>query len=347
MTIPYRTRRACKRIFSVLLSLTLVAVFILLCWLLWLDRFLVYTHEGVKLDFSQSNKLMSGLLQEDTQPQPTVPIHFGDGDEMQQGALTQLNGFYITEDDLSAATASRTPKEDSAAKIAQLIEKVKKLPAGTPVLLEVKNSKGRFFYSSTVSSHRSSLIDSEAADQLIAAIKVQNCYLIAKLPAFRDYYFGLNHVPLGLHHSSGRYLWQDEGGCYWLDPRQQGALTYLVQIINELKSKGFCEVVFSDFRIPDTNNILFSGDRAEAIASAANTIVTACATDAFCVSFAADTAFTLPEGRTRLYLEGVNAADCAATAEQAGLAETVERLVFLTASRDTRFESYGVIRPIE
>ena len=346
MTIPYRTRQVCKRFFSVLLALALVAVFILLCWLLWLDRFLVYTQDGVRLDFSQAGKLMSGLLSEDSPTHPTVPIHFGDGDEVQSGELQKLNGFSITETDLAAASTSRTPKADSAAKIDALIEKVKSLPAGTPVMLEVKNSKGRFFYSSALSTQRSSLIDDQKVNELIAALKSQNCYLIATLPAFRDYYFGLNNVPLGLHHSSGRYLWQDEGGCYWLNPKQQGALTYLVQIVNELKSKGFCEVVFSDFRIPDTNHILFDGDRAEAILSAASTIVTACATDSFCVSFA-DFAYPLPEGRTRLYVTGVNAGDCATLAQQTGLPNPAVSLVFITASHDTRFDDYSVLRPIE
>ena len=346
MTIPYRTRRVCKRIFSVLLAVILVAVFLLLCWLLWLDRFLVYTHEGVRLDFSQSGELSGGLLSEDTPTQPTVPIHFGDGDELQSGQLTKLSGYYILEADLAAASTSRTPKEDSAKKIDTLIQKVRALPAGTPVMLEVKNIKGRFFYASGVGSNRSSLIDEQKVEALIAALRQQNCYLIATLPAFRDYYFGLNNVPLGLHHSSGRYLWQDESGCYWLNPQQQGALTYLVQIINELKGKGFHEVVFSDFRIPDTNNILFDADRSEAISKAASTIVTACAGDTFCVSFA-DPGFSLPEGQTRFYATGVNAGDCAAFAQQTGLSEPATRLVFITASRDTRFEEYGVLRPMD
>ena len=250
------------------------------------------------------------------------------------------------EADLAAASTSRTPKEDSAKKIDTLIQKVRALPAGTPVMLEVKNIKGRFFYASGVGNNRSSLIDEQKVEALITALRQQNCYLIATLPAFRDYYFGLNNVPLGLHHSSGRYLGQDESGCYWLNPQQQGALTYLVQIINELKGKGFHEVVFSDFRIPDTNNILFDADRSEAISKAASTIVTACAGDTFCVSFA-DPGFSLPEGQTRFYATGVNAGDCAAFAQQTGLSEPATRLVFITASRDTRFEECGVLRPMD
>lgn len=347
MTIPYRTRRVCRRIFSVLLALGLVAVFVLMCWLLWLDRFLVYTKDGAYLDFSQSNKLMSGELTGDTEPRPTVSIHYGDEDATQSGKLQQLNGFYITEEDLAAPQSSRTPQETSAQKIDALIASIQTLPAGTPVMLEVKNSKGRFFYGSTVGSQRSSLINTAKVDELIDALNGQNVYLIAKLPAFRDYYFGLNNVPLGLHHTTGRYLWQDEGGCYWLNPAHQGALTYLAQIVTELKAKGFDEVVFSEFRFPDTNNILFDGDRDAAIQSAASTLVTACATENFCISFIGNANFPLPEGRARLYMENVSAGDCASVAGQTGLPTPEINLVFITPSHDTRFDAYGILRPLE
>ncbi|MBE6926086.1 MAG: hypothetical protein E7461_04500 [Ruminococcaceae bacterium] len=347
MTIPYRTRRVCKRIFSVLLALSLVAIFVLMCWLLWLDRFLVYTKDGAYLDFSQSNKLLSGELTGDTEPRPTVSIHYGDEDATQNGALQQINGFYITEEDIAAPQSSRTPQETSAQKIDELIAKVQTLPAGTPVMLEIKNSKGRFFYSSAVGSQRSNLINTAKVDALIAALNTQNVYLIAKLPAFRDYYFGLNNVPLGLHHTSGRYLWQDDGGCYWLNPAHQGTLTHLAQIVAELKSKGFDEVVFSEFCFPETSNILFDGDKDAAIQSAANTLVTACATENFCVSFLSDAYFPLPEGRARLYMQDVTAGNCETMAGQTGLPNPEIHLVFITPSHDTRFDAYGILRPLE
>ena len=318
MTIPYRTRRVLKRLCTVLLALALMAVFVLMCWLLWLDRFVVYTKDGVYLDFDRERPL-SGSLATPTEPRPTVSIHYGDDDMEVSGELQQLSGFYITEADLSAPSGSRSPQEDSAVKIDLLIEKVKKLPAGTPVMLEIKNIKGRFFYDSTVSSQRSNLINTEKVDELISALNSQGVYLIGKLPAFRDYHFGLNNVPSGLHHSSGRYLWMDEMGCYWLNPANQGAITYLTQILAELKGLGFDEAVFDHFRFPDTENILVTGDKAEIIASAAKTLVLACATDVFGVSFIGNPGFPLPEGRSRLYMENVGGADCEAVAGQTGL----------------------------
>lgn len=346
MTIPYRTRRVLKRLGTILMALSLVAIFVLMCWLLWLDRFLVYTKDGAYLDFDREKPLF-GQLATPTEPKPTVSIHYGDDDVEVSGELEQLAGFYITEADLSAPSGSRKPQEDSATKIDLLIEKVKKLPAGTPVMLEVKNIKGRFFYHSALSAQRSNLINAQKVDELISALSAQGVYLIAQLPAFRDYHFGLNNVPAGLHHSSGRYLWMDEAGCYWLNPAHQGSITYLAQILSELKGLGFDEAVFSDFRIPETENILFTGDKAAAIANAAKTLVTACATDVFGVSFMGDPGFPLPEGRTRLYMENVGGADCDAVAGQTGLSTPEIHLVFIAESYDTRYDKYSVLRPFD
>lgn len=347
MAIPYRTRRAFKHIFTVVLALALVSLFVLMCWLLWLDRFVVYTKDGVILDFSQDNKLMSGQLAAPTEPKPTVPIHYGDDDVEVTTELTQMLGYFITEADLSAPKNSRNPQEDSAKKIDELIAKIRKLPPATPIKLEVKSIKGRFFYNSTVSDKRYGSINTEKVDELISVINQQNLYLIAQLPAFRDYYYGLNNVPHGLHHSSGRYLWMDDAGCYWLNPASQGAITFLAHILTELKGLGFDEAVFSDFCFPDTTNILFNGDKAAAIANAAKTLVTACSNDTFAVSFIGNTNFSLPEGRCRLYVENVPAADCESIAQQTGMEKPEINLVFIAQSHDTRYEKYSVLRPLD
>ncbi len=332
MAIPYRTRRLCKKLITFLLALALVGIFVLMCWLLWLDRFLVYAKDGAYLDFSQSNKLLSGQLSGTRPPRPTVPIHFGDDDVEKSTELTQMIGFYITPDDL---------KEN----IDGVIEQVKKLPAGTAVLVDVKNITGRFFYSSTVSEKRLSAIDPVKMDVLISAMTERNLYAVARLPAFRDYYFGLNNVPSGLP-TSGGYLWMDADRCYWLNPASQGTITYLAQILTELRGLGFDEAVFYDFRFPDTESIVFKGDKKEALATAANTLVTACATETFAVSFIGDASFALPEGRARLYVQNVAAADCESYASTTGLPNPQVNLVFFADSHDTRYDKYSVLRPL-
>ena len=57
--------------------------------------------------------------------------------------------------------------------------------------------------------------------------------------------------------------------------------------------------------------------------------------------------FPLPEGRTRLYLSGVEAKEVGARASQVTFENPQARLVFFADTNDTRFDEYGVLRPIE
>ena len=186
------------------------------------------------------------------------------------------------------------------------------------------------------------------AYDLIRQLSDKGVYLIARLPAFRDYQYGLAHDEDGLFVESGRYLWADENYCYWLNPTRQGTLAYLVQIVTELRNLGFDEVVFDEFRFPDTNKIKFTKDKTEAITNAATMLVNTCTTDSFAVSFVGTTpTFPLPAGRSRLYLTNSSAADAATMAQQTGLEDPAVRLVFLTENHDTRFDAYSVLRPLE
>ena len=132
-----------------------------------------------------------------------------------------------------------------------------------------------------------------------------------------------------------------------MNPASDGTLAYLIQLLSELRSIGFDEVVFSDYRFPDTNQIVFNGDRMATLASTAATLVKACATDTFCVSFIRPYAdLTLPAGRTRLYLTGIGAANVDTMAEKTGFEDPSIQLVFLTDLNDTRYDEYCVLRPI-
>ena len=82
--------------------------------------------------------------------------------------------------------------------------------------------------------------------------------------------------------------------------------------------------------------------------AAAKTLVTACSTDSFTLSFVGqDPSFPLPEGRTRLYLSGASAAQVDSVAQQTGLKDPATHLVFLTEVHDTRFDTYSVLRPLD
>lgn len=334
--IPYRFRNALRKLCVTVLVIVLIAAIVFVCWLLWLNRYVIYTRDGVKLNFDLSLDFPEGQLAVPPTPGATIDIYYNEGENVilpENTELQQLSGIYITGEML-------------AQDISGIRQQLKTLPAETPVMLDVKNIRGEFYYT-TSNGRNAAAIDTDQMDKLIRELK-NNHYLIAKLPALRDYWYGLENVDDGIFNPNRLSLWMDEERCYWLNPASDGTLTYLVQIAKELRAMGFDEVVFDDFRIPATDAIYFEGDRDEALNHTAASLVTICATDTFAVSFANNTeTFLLPEGRSRLYLQDVAAADAAAVAERTGFADPDIRLVFLTNMKDTRYDVYGVLRPMD
>lgn len=336
MTIPYRTQRVLKKIGYIALALAIIAALAAVCWFAWLSRYVVYTREqGAVLRFDIDPVVPAGTTAVPPEKPADISIYYNEGDNAINVSteLTQLVGYYVDTDALKD--------------IATVKNQIQALPLDVPILLEVKNIYGNFYYSSNIADRNATSIDPVAMDELIAYLKNSNRYTIAYLPALRDYYYGLHHTNHGLPVKGGGYLWADEEYCYWLDPTKEGTISYLSSEINELKALGFDEVVFSEFRFPDTNKIAFSGDKESAIANAAQTLVTTCATDRFTVSFIGQNArFPLPEGKTRLYLTDVDAANAASLAAESGLENPAASLVFLTEFHDTRFDAYSVLRPL-
>ena len=339
MNISYRTRQFLLRLCTLVLVLAFLAAVAWLIWMIWVGRYIIYTPNGAKLDFHYTINNSDGILAEPPDPMETIEIVYREPaiEETEPVVVkTSISGYYIDFEDL---------KTD----IPALRAKLEKLPAGTAVLLDVKNIKGFFHYSTTVGKTNSKDVDTTEMDGLLTYLANSSLHTIARLPAFRDWEYGLNNVPDGLPKKGGNgSLWMDDSKCYWLDPTSDGALDYLIRITTELRSLGFDEVVYSDFRFPNTDKIIFKGSKSEALANAAATLAAACANDRFCVSFInEDPGFFLPSGNCRLYLEDIAAADIPEILDQVKTDDPATHLLFFTTVNDTRFDEYCVLRPLD
>lgn len=341
MSLSYRTRKGLRNFLTVLLVLVLVAAAVWTVWIVWLDRFVVYSRDGAQLRFDSSSENLSGEAAVPPDPLEDVVIFYDDG-STNIGVSTELGqivGYYV---DVTAL-------EDLG--VEEIRRQIELLDPATPILIDVKNPKGYFYYTSDVGPAVDT-VDISAMDSLIEYLTAGSRYVIARVPAFQDYYFGLHETKNGLFQKSNPIgLWPDTSGStmtYWLDPSKDGTLNYLTQIASELERKGFDEVVFTNFRFPNTTDIIFDGDQAAALASAADTIASIAASDTFCVSFVSSSAsFPLPDGRCRLYLTGVSAADAATTAASTGLTDPQIHVVYLTELGDTRYDEFSVLRPLD
>ena len=342
MSLPYRARRNLRRLFTSVLVLILVIACVLLCWLLWLHRYVVYTKDGVRLDFDRPQEYPQGQTAVPPDPLPTVNIQYEDIviEEEINTELVRFSGYYVTLEQIKADFAA-------------VQQQLQQLPAKSTILLELKSIKSYTYFSTDVGMVPEDF-DTLPMDELIRKLQDQGHYVIAKIPAFQEYDYILadqrQRVPYGLPRVGGNgSLWLDTSGpCYWMNPASDGTLTYLIQTITELRLLGFDEVVLDGFRFPDTDLIAFDGNKQQTLEETAAKLVKTCATDTFCVSFVRSAPdLKLPEGRTRLYLTDVAATSAALVANQTDFADPTLHVVFWTDSGDTRYDEFCVMRPID
>lgn len=337
MSIPYRTQQTLRRLAIAVLALLVVGVFVWGLWFLWLQRFVVYSRsEGAVLNFDLPEAFTPGEAAVAPEEETPIEIYYNEGEDKVDlnEEVSKLSGYFFERKQVYSDPGS-------------VWQKVQTLPAGTAVLVDMKNIKGSFYYSTDLGRPVSDSADAQGVDQLIQNLAASDYYSIARVPALRDRAFGLKHTNYGLPVSGG-YLWMDDEGCYWLNPAKQGTIDYLIEIAEELHALGFDEVVFEDYYFPDTKKIIFKGDKAETLAETAQILVDTCASESFAVSFVAKSTWTPPTGNSRVYQTNMsNPTKIPDLVQKLGLTDPAKQLVFITANTDTRYEEYSVLRPID
>ena len=337
MRIPYRTRRKIKQGLLVALILALVLFLVWFCSVIFLQRYVVYTREGAHLDFSVSPEDIRGEVAAPPVGQLNVSIYYNEGENAMDSnaVLKKLEGYYI---DAEAMKKGMTP----------IWEALKIVPKETPIMIELKGSNGYFYYGTTLADAvTATTVSTDAVDELIKELHKKGYYTIAKVSAFRDYNYGLNHVSQGLPVKGTPYLWPDAGNCYWLQPDNDAVLSWIATFVKEIKEMGFNEVLLSDFQYPVTDKVAIPENKDEILAASAKKILEACGDETFTVSFGvADSTFPLPEGRARAYLENIDARNVGAQLEKTKIPEPSIKLVFVAKTNDTRYGQGSVLRPI-
>jgi len=337
MSIPYRHRRVLQRIGMVALVITSILLVTWLCWVIWLQRYVVYTSDGARLDFDVSSYEVEGQIAKPKEAQHNISIYYNEGANAidTSNEMTQLNGYYITSDMF---------QQD----MPNVLLQIERLPAGTPVMVDMKGAYGSFFYQSQLpGAVPSASTDIQGVADLVKKLQMKGFYTIARVSAFRDREFGNNNVASGLYMLNRRGLWMDNGGMFWLDPTKPTSTNWIASVVLELKGMGFNEVLLDNFRFPTSDQYIFNGDKPAALQAAAQTLMSACGSSDFVLSFCVeDPAFQLPEGRCRMYLSGVDAGSAAQKASLVTFEDPDVRLVFLSETGDTRYDQYSVLRSL-
>lgn len=338
MSLPYRTRRKLTRAGMIATAVLAVGIVAWLCWVVWLERYVVYSGSTATLDFSVSAQELTGEVARPPVAEANVPIYYNEGSDALNisSDMTQINGYYITNDDMKTEMDT-------------IMTTIQRLSPETAVMVEMKGPYGSFFYNSNLEDAiPSASTDIPAVEKMVQALKTRGCYLIAKVSALRDWNFGNNHVTSGLYMLNRAGLWLDKDGYFWLDPTNATTTSWLTSVVAELKEMGFDEVMLADFRFPTSDQYIFTGDKTQALQDAMNKLITACGSNNFVLSFGVeDLMLELPaESRSRLYLENVDAASVESKASQLKVEDPKLQAVFVAGTNDSRFDNYSALRSI-
>ena len=344
MSMTYRTRRRVQKLGVTALVLLVVLLIAWFCSVIWLQRYVVYSADGAKVDFELGDAGFAGVVATPPQAQGGVSIFYNEGSDAIEISkdLSPINGYYV---DYNMMLKNMDAVEAN----------LKLIPSGTPVMIELKGGYGRFYYSTKIAGAGTSesianAIGISRVDDFIQALKDKGCYMIAKVSAFQDWEYGNANVTNGLYMTSRAGLWMDSEGCFWLDPASAGVQAWITSAVLELKNMGFHEVMLSNFRFPTSDAYIYTGDKTAALQNAMQNLLTSTASDSgtFTLSFGTnDPTLSLIDGaRSRIYFEGIDAANVESTVNQSTVADKASQIVFLATTNDTRFDSYSVLRPL-
>lgn len=331
--LSYRNRILLKKWLRVGLIVLIALLIISILLLIYLEPYVLYDREGAHLDMDAPAPTES---QAPTEPRPVVSdpkIVYG-SPAPKDVSFAEMENYYITTEMLQEP--------------AKVLEAVKELEGPCAIMVQLKSSYGNFYYDTKIKGISIADVDTKAIGKLITYLSKGNFYLIAEIPAFNDTTYALAHTSCGLPLESG-VLWADEDYHYWLDPSDSAVMKYLEEIGQELYSMGFDEIAFSDFTIPIDEDINYGSELTpeEILAEAAKQITAIYTEDEMIASFvSSDMNFPISDCTGRLYIPELNGTEVEPYVQNFSSAKKLKELVFLSNSKDTRFENKAVMRPL-
>lgn len=337
-SIPYRTKMRLKAGLKTTLIILAVLLVLDALAIIYLGRYVVYGEDGVRIDFDRSTGKTvdpSELMRTEEASVPEVELIYGDPKTNETGAEL-FSGYYID------TAMLQNPDE--------VLSALQALDGPCTVMIDLKSRSGSFYYSTGIEGAvTADSIDVSQVDEIVSYLRANGFTTIARVKSFCDTNFALEHISSGIP-TSETALWRDRNGYFWIDPEDELVIEYLKQIVAELSGKGFREIVLDEFYYPESSQILYTSEKTktELVNDAAQQLVRYFLNTNITISFGdPHPGFSVQSESARIYLSGVDGSGVSdALATYGGGEDGASRLVFLTGSRDTRFEGCSLLRPL-
>ena len=323
-----RLRKLGRALLIALGALILVGIVILV----YADSLITYDRDGAHLIAEATEMQIETTVGKD-RPVVLNPII-----EIQEGAvvatdIADVGGVYITTSMLKD--------------IDKVTELVKAIEEPCAVMIELKSDFGNFYYSGNYANgNHPDGIDIAAVDALLTYLKNNGFYMIASIPAFPDRAYVLENDSCCIRQKGG-YGWMDSRGCYWMDPSNDAVVSRLMQIARELTGLGFREITFTSFCFPGGSGYEYGSDKSESeiIREAAGEISEYFAKSDIIISFETGQA-DFPVAGGRIFVPNVDGSQVEYYADAYAGVEGCREVVFMTNSKDARFEKQAIVRPL-
>ena len=140
MKIPYRTRQRMARAGMILAIAAMLMIIAWFCSVIWLQRHVVYSRDGAKLDMElNANDIIGEVALPPAASPDSISIYYNEGENAidASNALTQLDGYFIDGEDL----------QNNIAGVWTMLEPLK---VSTPIMIDLKGGYGSFYYHSNL-----------------------------------------------------------------------------------------------------------------------------------------------------------------------------------------------------
>ena len=170
------------------------------------------------------------------EPEPTP------GTAIVAGSWTEVDVTALTSDDAIRAAAQQAAAQGAAYAVVTL-----KDTAGTV-----------YFPSQTAAGAANAAAQTVDPARIAAIFKEEGLIPVAKLAAFRDPAGARAVRTMAIGYTNQAYLWLDNkasaGGNPWLNPYSQEAVQYIGDLIDELHTAGFDQILLENVQFPSAQN---------------------------------------------------------------------------------------------
>ena len=242
----YRGQSRLKKALKIFAVIVLVLIVLGVALTVYLQQFLVFSSDGVRLElpFLQEDAEQE-LPEQAVSPEPVTsplpPLEVVEPEPEPEPEPVAMQPVLLPEEALYDGTAL----EQIAAQ------------GGDCALFDMKNDSGRLAYCSQIQLAVSSgmTVDVPAINATTKTMnETEGLYTVARVSCFKDHEITNHERSLSIFTNSG-YRWTDPEEIRWISPTNPDVRSYLTQICVELAELGFDEILLDNAGYPNRGNL--------------------------------------------------------------------------------------------